>query len=120
MPGHPGGSFGRVLEPQLRQLAGMILSGRGILVILACGAMTVALLVPPVLNDASLEKISGPANRAAPKVLVAGICVLVAGLLTGWGVLDIIGGVLIAIVALAALAVHYLCTYAAGPGRFPE
>ena len=96
-----------MLEPQLRHLASMILSGRGVLAILACGAVVVALIVPPVLNDTWLARAAGPANRAAPRVLAAGAGVLAVGLVGGWGILDIIGGVLIAIVGLAALAVHY-------------
>ena len=107
VPGHPGRSIGSVLEPHLRHLAGLILSGRGILVILACGAVFVLLLVPPVLNDVWLAKAAGPANRAAPRVLAAGAGILAVGVIAGWGVLDIIGAVLIVIVGLAALAVHY-------------
>lgn len=107
MPGYPGSSPGVELPGQLRQLAGMILSGRGILAMLAVGAVFVVVLVPPVLNDIWMEKAAGPANRAAPRVLAAGAGILALGLIAGWGVLDIIGGVLIGIVALAALAVHY-------------
>ena len=79
----------------------------------AVGADAIVTILPTSKHVA--EVVAQIKERLSPGALVVEMSsgvpgvtrVLAAGLLSGWGILDIIGAILIAIVGLAALAVHY-------------
>lgn len=85
----------------------VFLTGRQILVILACGVAIVILLALPVLGEFLKGEFTSRARRVAPTVFLLGLGVLIIGLIAGAGVLDILGASMMGLILFGMLLEHY-------------
>lgn len=85
----------------------MPFSGRYIVLALVAIVIIVVLLWIPVLSDQISAVLSATAPKWAPRMLLAGMALLVLGLVVHVGPLEIAGGVLIGLVLLAFLVDNY-------------
>jgi hypothetical protein len=97
-------------------------SVRQAVVALVFVAVFIGFLAGPILAEALFDYFSKGVERAAPGAFFLGLGVLLIGLASGVGVLDIVGGCLIGLVVLAVIVDNYLPSMPAGapwPGLFP-
>ena len=85
-----------------------LFSGRQIVLALLVIAVASVLLYIPVLSDQVMDFLSRNTPRYAPLTLVAGVGLLVIGLVVGVRILDIIGASMIGALALAFIVENYL------------
>jgi len=83
-------------------------SVRQAVVALVFVAVFIAFLAGPILAEALFDYFSKGVERAAPGAFFLGLGVLLIGLASGVGVLDIAGGCLIGLVVLAVIVDNYL------------
>jgi hypothetical protein len=89
-------------------------SARQVVVALIVVAVIVVLLAAPILFEAVCDLLSRGVERAAPGTFILGVCVLLAGLVSGVRIIDIAGASLVGAVVVAVILNNYLA-----PGR-PE
>jgi hypothetical protein len=77
-------------------------------------AVFIGFLAGPILAEALFEFFSKGVERAAPGGFFLGLGVLLTGLASGVGVLEIAGGCLIGVVVLAVIVDNYLPSMPAG------
>lgn len=112
MPGCLVGALGPSAQQPARVVAWI--SGHQILVGLISIGVVAGLLAGPVLGDIFYDLLSTGAERAAPKTFLVGLGILAAGLVSGFQILDIVGGGLIGLLVLAFIVDNYLTP---GPGH---
>jgi hypothetical protein len=83
------------------------LTGREVLVLLACVAIACFLLWVPVLGDRLTATLSRNAPKAAPRIFFVGLGFLLAGLVFRVLALDVVGGGLIGLLLLGVLLDNY-------------
>ena len=76
------------------------------LVLVVLGAV-LFFLIGPVIYQSLMGAFTARAARIAPRAFLAGLGVLVTGLVTGIGVIAVAGGALMGAVLLGALLEHY-------------
>lgn len=107
LPGHLAGTAFIPGPYPGHLLASGLHFGRPYLVILGCIAVVIVLLWIPVLGDRLTGYLSAEAPKVAPKMFLLGLVLLVAGLVIGFGILEIVGGGLMGIVVLAVILDNY-------------
>jgi hypothetical protein len=83
------------------------ISIRQVLVILGCVAVLFGLLWLPVIGDRLTASVTRVAPKVAPRMVLVGLVILVAGLVSQVGALDIVGAGIIGIVAAAWIFDNY-------------
>ncbi len=83
------------------------ISGRLLMVVLVGIAVFIGLLYGPVIGDRLMDTVSKKASKAAPRVFLAGLGVLLTGLVVRVQILDVAGAFLIGSVVLAAILDNY-------------
>jgi len=83
------------------------ISLRQVIVILACVAVLVVVLWLPVLGDRFTASVTRVAPKVAPRMFLIGLVILVAGLVSQVGVLDIVGAGIIGVIVAAWIYDNY-------------
>jgi len=83
------------------------LPGLVYLALIICVVAFIALLAGTVVGDSAFDILTRALPKTAPKVFVAGLGILVIGIVARTAFLDIIGAGLIGLVMLATIIVHY-------------
>jgi hypothetical protein len=96
-----------VLGHHARDVLVNLVSWQVVVGIGVCGVIGACLLAGPVMGDRMLVSFGALAKRVAPAMLIIGGAVLLLGILTGFAVLDAIGGSLVGVVLLGLLAMNY-------------
>jgi len=86
---------------------GLLPALRTVLVVAACMIVAFILLWLPVLGDRTTAYLSRNAPKFAPRIFLAGLGILVTGLVTRLVILDAVGAGLIGLLALGYLFDNY-------------
>jgi hypothetical protein len=85
-----------------------LLTGHTIVIGLIIVAVAAVALILPVLYERLFVASIGIGERAAPAMFWSGLVILVLGVVSGFTVLDLVGGILMGLVIAGWLAVNYL------------
>jgi hypothetical protein len=89
-------------------LGSTLLSGRFVIVILACGLLLICVLAVPVLTDVFLSFASAQGAKIARGTFLLGLCILLLGLVIQVELVEIVGGALMGVVILGVILENYL------------
>jgi hypothetical protein len=95
-----------------------LLTGHVIIIALVIVAVAAVALILPVLGERLFNVGVGLGERAAPAMFWSGLVILLLGVVSGFTVLDLVGGGLVALVIAGWLAVNYLAALVRAIVRF--
>jgi hypothetical protein len=95
-----------------------LLTGHTIVIALIIVAVAAVALILPVLYERLFNVGVGLGERAAPAMFWGGLVILLLGIVSGFTVLDLVGGGLVALVIAGWLAVNYLAALVRAIVRF--